>query len=115
MTKPLRDAPRCTESLFADWHRYQCENRAKYDPDANGNPTKCGIHSEAAKAKRAAKSKAKYDAESAKWARKQALHDLSTEAQQIVRQIAEGHNDPRSLCADWVARHDELTKPQEVR
>lgn len=83
---------------------HMCGNRAKHDPDHNGNPTKCGTHSAAAVARRKQKQRERDAAERAKWARRSALMTLSQEAPEIIQKIADGHNDPRGLCQDWLDR-----------
>jgi hypothetical protein len=83
-----------------------CTNGAKHDPDDNGDPTRCGVHSEAATERRNAKQKKLRDEQTAKWARSNRLGELRRELSVIVKQIAEGHNDPRALCQDWIVRND---------
>lgn len=97
----------CTETVWSRdirAHYSMCGKTPKYDPDQNGNPTKCGIHSKEAKAKRQAKSDAKIEQWRAEMDAKRLRSELNKEALEIVRQIAEGHNDPRGLCSDWVRR-----------
>lgn len=54
--------------------------------------------------------KAKIEARNNKWRREWDGRELDAalraEALTIIRQIAEGHNDPASLCRDWCARWD---------
>ena len=38
------DYTRCAEEVHRNYRTYQCTNRAKYDPDENGQPTMCGTH-----------------------------------------------------------------------
>lgn len=98
----------CTKTVYSDLDMtgHLCGKTAKHDPDGKGNPTKCGMHSVAAKAKRREKAAAKYAERCAKRAAINARRAMASEASEIVRHIADGHNDPRSLCADWVARMD---------
>ena len=98
----------CTERVWSRdirCHDYMCGKRPKHDPDHNGNPTKCGIHSQEAKEKRAAKSDAKWQAREKEWKRKKEIQSLKLEALQLIRAIADGHNDPRSACAEWCERY----------
>lgn len=90
------------------WGSSRCAHKAKYDPDANGNPTKCGVHSEEAAAKRKAVSDEKYEAIVQASKRRRAEHTLANEAMCIVREIADGHNDPTTLAKEWVKRKDEI-------
>ena len=109
----------CTEHVFSgersDMRGHLCGHAAKEDPDADGNPTKCKLHSASGTAKRKAKIDAKYAAYCAKRDQEYARRNLSREALAIVQQIAAGHNDPRALCLDWVARweQNESPPPQE--
>lgn len=38
------------------------------------------------------------------WAREALGQNLKTEAITIIQSIADGHNDPRTLCADYLQR-----------
>lgn len=90
------------------WGSSHCRKPAKHDPDCNGNLTRCGIHSAESKAKRKAKTDAKDAEERAKIHRQVIVSNLRREALAIVRKVADGHNDPRALCADWVSRMDAI-------
>lgn len=54
----------CTADVWHQGHvtPFRCSRRASHDPDADGNPTTCGVHCEAAKERRKAKSDASYAA-----------------------------------------------------
>lgn len=102
----------CTEGVYrtGDYRSSTCGKKAKYDPDAEGNPSKCGVHREEAVAARRAKSAARLEAKMQEWrdksnAQKRAA-ELRGEAEDIIRKIAAGHNDPRSLAVEWVKRRD---------
>lgn len=101
----------CTEHVFsgdhADVRGHQCGKTATRDLDADGNPTKCAIHSAEGKAKRQAKQDAKYANMQARWKRDRVARELAAEAKDIIRCIAEGHNDPRAICIDWVSRWEQ--------
>lgn len=110
---PKRQAPRCTYARVSSPGSYsfsRCWNPAKHDPDENGNPTRCGVHSAAAEARRKAKSNALREKHREESLRRATLINLRAEAMTIVRQIADGHNDPRELASDWVRRFDETEK-----
>ena len=81
-----------------------CDNAAKYDPDANGNPTKCGNHCKAAYERR----NAKKDATTARWHRQWAANAQLADAQKALEaalvEIMDGHNDPRQLAHDTLGR-----------
>jgi hypothetical protein len=92
-----------------------CRNTAKYD-DVDGVPTRCGIHSAAAQAKRKAKADERLKAQwerthhireeqeraRAREAREQARRE---EAYDILDKIAEGHNDPVALARAWKEKY----------
>ena len=81
-----------------------CSNPAKHDPDENGNPTKCGKHSVEGLAKRDAKREERNQKWKIEFERKQKLFRLEREKIEIIESIAAGHNDPRSLCSDYLDR-----------
>lgn len=76
--------------------RYGCGHKAKHDPGPDGIPRHCGTHSAAAKAKRNAKSRSNYDAYRAKRDAAYAVSELRNQLEGVLREIAEGHNDPRA-------------------
>lgn len=100
----------CTEHVFSgarhDIRGHKCCKTATKDPDADGNPTKCGLHSVEGKAKRKAKHEERWLAYKSKADRTNLESVLTREAREIVRLIADGHNDARGLCAEWVAKWD---------
>lgn len=98
----------CNERSFSNWKYHPCGNAAKYDPDAKGNFTKCGHHSKDAKARKAAKQKDRDDAWRKDFDYRMEKGNLQKELETIVRAIATGHNDARSLCLDWVTRKEKL-------
>lgn len=108
MTYESDARPRCQERVYdaAIWSsgRRPCGKPAKHDPDASGTPTRCGIHSAAAKAKR----KARIEQADAARSREQERNRIKAEAPGIVRMIAAGHDDPQGLCKDWIKRLEEL-------
>lgn len=96
----------CTERASEVWRSSPCGKTPKHDPDANGNLTKCDVHSAAAKAKRTAALDAKHDA----WKRgvdlNMALNEATKALEPSLRKIAEGHNDPRALAQATIAAID---------
>ena len=96
----------CTDSVYSSgmWNSSRCSKRAKHDPDADGNPTKCGVHSDAAKAKRKAKSDARYAEWIAKSNKAANIRKINAEMRPLIEAIAAGHNDPRGACLEWLAR-----------
>lgn len=110
---------RCTERSFSHYSSHPCGHQAKYDPDANGNPTKCGHHRAAAKKRKAEAAEAKRAAREAedrrRWLRRKAAAErqaLKDEAVTLIQRIAEGHNDPRSACQDWLDRFSAIKDPE---
>lgn len=98
----------CTKDIFVLGRRPQCSNVARYDPDWQGNPTRCGVHCASAVDRRAAESEARRAKECAIVDRQNAIRVLERELHQIVQEIADGHSDPQSLCRDWLYRMAEL-------
>ena len=103
------DFERCCVSVYPSGRGgapHQCSNTAKFDPDWTGKPTRCNAHSRARRAGKAAAKAKRWADQEAKWARDALDRRLADEAEAIIRHIAAGHNDPRSLCLDWVNRKD---------
>jgi len=77
---------------------YQCRNPAKYDPNSDGQMTRCGVHSKVTQEKRDAKSKAHYEEES----RKRLLRTINNykvrPAMDALRKIRDGDNNPRETA-----------------
>ena len=94
----------------SSWHDHACGKVAKHDPDHNGNPTRCGVHSAAANARRKAKADAAYEAYRQKAAKTAKSRDLAREAQEIVKVIAGGHNDPRHICQEWLSKWEDANQ-----
>lgn len=98
--------PRCAQSKYRNYHRYQCHSVGKYGPDENGHHW-CGIHRAEAFAKRE-EAKAQFRAErDAELREKLDRRDRQIEARakvlEVLKQIAKGHSDPRSLAAETLA------------
>ena len=100
----------CAEAVHSGWRLFPCGTVPKHDPDHNGNPTRCGRHSAAAKKRVKEKCDARDAARRAKYERKAAIYKINLERDEIIQAIADGHNDPRGLCADWLRRKAEATK-----
>lgn len=96
--------PGCNARVYGHWSSAPCGKTPKHDPDAQGRPTKCGIHCAAAVERRKAKQSARDKERRDKFKARQERAKVSGELTEIVMRIAAGHNDPRSLCADWVDR-----------
>ena len=97
----------CAEAVFSGYRHRPCGKTAKYDPDGNGNPTRCGHHSAAAKERRRKKKEERDAAWRRKFDRNSKLRKLNKEMPEIIQKIADGHNDPRGLCLDWLTRKAE--------
>lgn len=85
---------------------YACGNSAIHDPDADGNPTKCGTHSSAAIMRDAERKKATNLKWKAEFDRKQAIRKAEAAILPALRQIADGYNDPRGLATEVVSALD---------
>lgn len=101
----------CTHKRFENYSSFPCGKTPKHDPDANGRPTKCGIHSAEHIKRRKYKQDAKYAAETLKWARQREQASIRAEMLPLIRSIADGHNDPRTACREWLDRY-EATKEE---
>lgn len=106
------DFERCCESVHSSdgWSSYQCKNKAKFDPDHTGKPTKCGVHSFAAFKRREVKGWAQLEANAERARSRKQVSDARAEALTVVQKIADGHNDPRSLCLAFMQANPELFK-----
>lgn len=93
----------CAAPVYGDWSYKPCGKIAKHDPDANGNPTRCGTHCASAVAKREAASQAREAARQAKWGADKRLGKARADLEQALRLIALGHNDPRTLAQEALA------------
>lgn len=98
--------PTCTERVFGDWSSSPCKKAPKHDPDANGRMTKCGTHSQAAKDRRKAASKAQTEKWQADWRRNDAIKTAEVKLEPALREIAAGHNDARGLAQRIIAELD---------
>ena len=104
-----RDPEQCAMGVWSSerWSRYsQCSRRGKHDAVIDGEAVKvCGTHRPEAKAAREAASKAKDAAERERsryrWQRPQ-------EYVHALRAISAGHNDPRALAAEVLAKWSDL-------
>lgn len=106
--------PSCTERVMGSYHSGPCGNTPRHDPDANGRPTKCGNHSKAAHARRAAKKEATEARWKAQWRADGDVHDANKAVEVALRQIAEGHNDPRTLAEETIQRLDAARDARRV-
>lgn len=90
----------CTERIFENYASHPCGKVPKYDPDAKGNPTKCGTHRQAAKDRRKAESEARRVKWQEGWEAKGRLREAERDVERALRRIADGHNDPRGLAQE---------------
>lgn len=100
----------CGQNLFGNWSAYQCGNKAKYDIIlSHGRPTRCGVHSKAANARREAKAVAEKQRRDLTQKKYEAYREFNTQAAVAIRKIAKGHNDPRGLALEIleiIAEHE---------
>lgn len=119
--KPKAGQCRCAVPDEGRWPTYhQCNRKAKVTRTVklHGEIVEveyCGQHDPVAVAEKDAARKAKYDAQwaarEAKWARQRA----GEAALDIVRQVAKGHNDPRTICLDFLTKHGlPIEEPQDA-
>lgn len=97
----------CQTRVFSgercDTRGHMCSRQANFDPDANGNPTKCKIHSEEGVRKKQKEADERYRLYCEKMAARERAANAQFSAVEIVRKIADGHNDPRGLCLQWLS------------
>lgn len=98
--------PGCSERVFGTFQSYPCGATPKHDPDANGRLTKCGRHCAAAKQRKQDKQDAATALRRAKWDLFDAINSAERKVEPALRQIAAGHNDPRSLAQEVIAALD---------
>jgi hypothetical protein len=95
----------CTTSIYG-FYSHACGNRAKYDPDANGNVTRCGTHSAATTQRRTDKSQAKLKAFADRWTQTANKAARDAECWVLVKSIAAGHSDAKSACMDLLKKYN---------
>ena len=98
--------PTCTESIYRNWSSGPCQRAPRHDPDANGRMTKCAIHCQATKDKRAAKAVEREAAWRLKFKRDVAIRKSTADLEPALRKIADGHNDARGLAQEIIAALD---------
>lgn len=90
----------CGKRMFADWHAYQCGNPAKHDPNDEGMPTRCGVHSAASIKKRQDRENAKAAIKNAEREKRRVARLLDKAEIKALLSISKGHNDPRTLATE---------------
>ena len=102
------DPKRCAVGVTTGerWSRYcQCGGPAKYDAEIEGQKVKvCHTHRPDVVAKREAKKNDRYEKENLAWKRKL---ERPVDYMKALRAIAAGHNDPRTLAAEALAKWDD--------
>ena len=102
------DYTRCADSVVDGFHSSQCSRKNGHGPHGAW----CKQHDPIARA-------AKRDAQNAKWRAeselKLARHAANAALEPALRQIAAGHNDPRSLAESVIAALDALAPPPRRR
>ncbi len=98
----------CAESVFGNYSSSPCGCIPKHDPDVNGRFTRCGKHSTAAKAKRKAAQEKRDQAWRRKMDLQNELHKATIAVEPALRQIADGHNDPRTLAQEVLSALDAI-------
>jgi hypothetical protein len=96
----------CTAAKYGSWSRSPCGLGAKHDPDRNGNPTRCGNHSAEAVAKRLALQQERNEQYRVLSDARKAVRSAEADLEKVLRLIADGHNDSRTLAAAAVSDLD---------
>lgn len=99
------DPKRCAVQIVTNerWSRScQCSGPAKYDAEIEGKKVKvCHTHRPDVVAARKARQQERYERENMAWKRKL---ERPVDYMKALRAIAAGHNDPRSLAAEVLAK-----------
>lgn len=85
----------------------QCNNKARHDEDHSGRPTRCKIHSREYVSAKQKKADAKYQAQMDVIRERREKAKLKQACLDLVRQIAKGHNDPRTAAMELLAKHND--------
>jgi len=96
---------RCAVRGLTNYTAYQCQYKAKHDPDHTGKPTRCGHHCRAVGAKKQAARDQKHAERRARIDARQAEKDLRNEALVLIGKIATGHNDPRGAAIELLTKY----------
>ena len=92
----------CCASVLGDWFgSHQCRRKPRV---FYGELGYCGQHDPAVTVQRIA---AKVSANAAKYAEQDRQCNLKADALSALKQIAAGHNDPRALAIEVLAKHGE--------
>lgn len=110
----------CNHKVMGQWRYTNCSKTAKYDPDENGKPTRCGMHSKAAQERRQKEKDEREEAAIRSYRRKRAadavrekITALDRSAVKLLRLIADGYSDPRALAEAFFTRKEMLQKEWE--
>lgn len=87
---------------------YQCQNKAKHDPDYTGQPTRCGTHSRTRHSERVKEQTERYNRYRKAQYDKAMESKLGAEAIDLLVAIAVGHNDARGAARALLSRYARL-------
>lgn len=114
MTDATKMQPACSAKVWDGWRRTPCARAGKVERDGKWF---CRQHDPVAIAARRAKSDAIYRARmaAADAARAEAKRkdDLANACVEAIRQIAAGHNEPRALAVETLARFAPLKEASD--
>ena len=96
------DYSKCGKSLFSNFQSYQCSNKARYDPNAKGAMTRCGVHSKAAAEKRRERERVKAGEKRKAYEARKLKSLRASDYVKVIQAIADGHNDPRTLAKEYL-------------
>lgn len=109
-TGVAEDPKRCVKSLMDRWHPggYQCTRPRGHGPDG----CYCKQHDPAAVAARTVVRDAAYSAKLAADNLRRQKAEAGAKALDALKQIADGHNDPRSLAQELLDQFPALKEPR---
>jgi hypothetical protein len=104
------DPKRCYEAVWGDFRHHQCHRRGIIEAEGK---RWCKQHSPEAVRARNEKRKAESEVKMAKWNYYSRLEVWQKSAPNIIKRIAEGHNDPRSLAQEYMAKEPKLKEIEQ--
>lgn len=92
----------CAAEVYRDHHHWQCTRKRGHGPEG----AYCKQHDPQTVAKKRAEWEAKWEADWIARRAKRRCENFAPRFEEALRQIASGHNDPRSLATELLAEYD---------